>query len=399
MPRVHIELQRVQTWLFSVPRLRAMIGANTLLGEVLRTALPDLAREPGRWCLVPLSGNFPNARPDDPLRDHDDPAHDAQQGILSRDGGHFEAEFSSGAEAFADAAAALLYQRLPGLRFRIRVGDDAREQGFALHSTELPVFAPCQWTGHGLASVTVRQGTERANVSLDVLRRHEAARRAEAGNAADLASLLAVCTKLGTLPRPKTFEELEGDGYLAVVHADGNGVGAAAGATEITRAAFFHRNRVLLRHALQVAIDRALDDTDTVCLLPLMLGGDDLLVISSAVAALPFVVNLCAELERLQPNRGEQFHLTLGIGVVISRPTIPFHRLHEVAENLAASAKRRFRGLSEHERASIVDWAVYTTAWIDDPAAVRRQDWIRGRAGEVRILSRRPMPVLGTGLG
>jgi len=36
--KVHIELQRVQTWLFAVPRLRAMVGANALLGETLRVA-------------------------------------------------------------------------------------------------------------------------------------------------------------------------------------------------------------------------------------------------------------------------------------------------------------------------------------------------------------------------
>jgi hypothetical protein len=44
MMRVHIEFQRVQTWLFEVPRLRAMVGANALLGETLRVALPKLAR-------------------------------------------------------------------------------------------------------------------------------------------------------------------------------------------------------------------------------------------------------------------------------------------------------------------------------------------------------------------
>ncbi len=32
--RVQIELQRVQTWLFAVPRLRAMVGANALLGPI-----------------------------------------------------------------------------------------------------------------------------------------------------------------------------------------------------------------------------------------------------------------------------------------------------------------------------------------------------------------------------
>lgn len=43
--RVHIEVSRVQTWLFAVPRLRAMVGANALLGETLRVALPNLGRE------------------------------------------------------------------------------------------------------------------------------------------------------------------------------------------------------------------------------------------------------------------------------------------------------------------------------------------------------------------
>ncbi len=52
MSRVHIELQRVQTWLFAVPRLRAMVGANALLGDVLRVTLPQLARKrnvTGNW--------------------------------------------------------------------------------------------------------------------------------------------------------------------------------------------------------------------------------------------------------------------------------------------------------------------------------------------------------------
>ena len=47
----------------------------------------------------------------------------------------------------------------------------------------------------------------------------------------------------------------------------------------------------------------------------------------------------------LRPDRGTKFHLTLGIGVVFSKTNVPVHRLHEVAENLAASAKRRFRRL------------------------------------------------------
>lgn len=129
-----------------------------------------------------------------------------------------------------------------------------------------------------------------------------------------------------------------------------------------------------------------------------MVGGDDLLVVSRADTALPFVATLCEELDRLQWDDAAGFKLTLGVGVVFARPTIPIHRLHDVAELLAASAKRRFRGFFQVERRSVVDWAVYTTAWAGDPEEARRRDWVRGAADASRVLSRRPVDAVGAGL-
>jgi hypothetical protein len=400
MTRVHIELQRVQTWLFGVPRLRAMVGANALLGEVLRIRLAELARKQSSWQLLNGAGNYPPALSDDPLCDHDDPASDEKDGILSRDGGHFEANFVSGASEFVRATASLLRRELPGIRFRISTDEVQQDVASVALSTELPVLAPCEWTGRGLGSEFIHQGREPALVSLDVSRRHEAARRAEDGQAGDLASLLVATTRLNGLARAETFEELAGTGYLALIHADGNGVGSTAqGLEEIRRATFFHCNRVLLRCALRTAIDHAVpEDTKVASLQLLMLGGDDLLVVSRAEAALPFVVRVCQELDRLQSGAGNTFKLTLGVGVVFARPTIPIHRLHDVVQGLAASAKRRFRGLTAAERRSVVDWAVYTATWLDDPEEVRRRDWARGTSGQRRVLSQRPVDVLGDGL-
>lgn len=128
-----------------------------------------------------------------------------------------------------------------------------------------------------------------------------------------------------------------------------------------------------------------------------MLGGDDLLVVSRADVALPFVVSLCSALEEIQRDSGD-FKLTLGVGVVFAKPSIPVHRLHDVAERLANSAKRRFRGFSESEtKRCVVDWAVFSTAWVDDPEEVRRRDWLRGSTDELRVLSQRPVDVLGQG--
>lgn len=396
--RVHIELSRVQSWLFAVPRLRAMVGANALLGETLRVALPSLACQAGcSWVPAPSSESYPGADPNDPLKDCDDPAADAKTGILSRDGGHFEAQFASGADAFSDVAGQLLRSKLPGLRFRISIDGKPRTKSQVHLSTELPVLAPCEWTGRGLASTIVEQGDDRPAVSLDVARRHETARRTENGMAVDVVSLLSAKTKLQKLDRAQELKELVGNGYLALIHADGNGVGSGLGKDrpDSYRAAFFHKNRVLLRRAIKKAIDAHCPEQGQAPLIPLMLGGDDLLLVARAEIALPFVASLCAELESLQRD-STGFKLTLGVGVVFAKHTIPIHRLHEVAEQLASSAKRRFRGLEgEEAKRSVVDWAVFNSAWVDDPEAVRRRDWLRGSGNELHVLSQRPLDVLG----
>jgi hypothetical protein len=153
---VHIQLQRVQSWLFSVPRLRAMVGANAMLGELLRIHLPDLTRATNRpWLLQKADGpaiHVPG-RIADPLQSEDDPAGDAAAGILSRDGGHFEAVFASGATAFVEAARTLLQQSAAGLTFSVAVNGVRQEGSSTYLSTEIPMFAPCEWTGRGLASV------------------------------------------------------------------------------------------------------------------------------------------------------------------------------------------------------------------------------------------------------
>ncbi len=396
--RVHIEFSRVQTWLFAVPRLRAMVGANALLGETLRVALPRLARETERgWMLAPNNEAYPSADANDPLKDHDDPAADAKDGIVSSDGGHFEAQFASGAETFADAAGQLLRSDLSGLRFRVSIDGEPCTKSQVHVSTELPVLAPCQWTGRGLASEPIKQGKDEHEVSIDVKQRHDAAKDAEDWKTNDVASLLSAETKLQKLERAHELKELVGDGYLALIHADGNGVGSGLGPekSDSERAAFFHKNRVLLRRAVQKAIDAHCPDTGPAPLIPLMLGGDDLLLVARAELALPFVVTLCAELENLQKET-TGFKLTLGVGVVFAKHTIPIHRLHEVAEQLAASAKRRFRGFKDGEaKRSVVDWAVFSTTWVDDPEEVRRRDWLRGSGDDLRVLSQRPVDVLG----
>lgn len=454
MFKVHIELQRVQTWLFAMPQLRAMIGANVLLGETLRLELRKLLLEnsDSAWKPHPIKG-FPQRAADDALNEarlkggsslpddvFDDPKQDAEHGILARDGGHFVAVFvdKESANAFAERAAEQLRKDVPGLRFTCKVEpfgeretEPVRKPAPPFLSIELPVLARCDWAGRGLASTQVTPGNDpldRADVSLDAAARADAGERADNGLAKDLVTLMnrLALSKASANTKQRrladTFEELADGKYLAVIHADGNGVGAAAKRagdgekdalkSEAKRAALFHRNRVLLRHALVEAIrstadkpvcaNRRIDkdgkprdtDRDVSPFLPLMLGGDDLLVACRADLAMPFVEALCKALHEEQEKQAkpkQQDFLTLGIGVAIASYSMPFHQLHAVAEACASSAKRKVRG--EASPYSVVDWAVYTASWAEkDFAEIRRRDWVFDNGK--RILSQRPVHVL-----
>lgn len=463
MFKVHIELQRVQTWLFAMPQLRAMIGANVLLGETLRLELRELlVNSKGAWKPHPVKG-FPQRASDDQLNEaklksggslpddvFDDPKKDAEFGILARDGGHFVAVFvdKDSAEAFAKQAAARLREKVPGLRFSCKAeevveGKEHRKReprpAQPFLSIELPVFARCDWAGRGLASKQVEPGgdpLDRADVSLDAAARAAAGDHADNGHAKDLVTLMnrIALSKASANAQERrladTFEELADGKYLAVIHADGNGVGKEAKKlsedpqqstgpkqhkqpdkltswleAEAKRAHFFHKNRVLLRKALVSAIKETAKfppcknrrktekdrDKQVSPFLPLMLGGDDLLVACRADLAMPFVQALCEALEEEQKDKKDKqdFRLTLGIGVAIASYSMPFHQLHAVAEACASSAKRKTRD------ASAIDWAVFTASWAEkDLADVRRRDWVRDHGK--RILSQRPMCVLDT---
>jgi len=45
MHKVELEFKRIQTYLFASPRLRAMLGANSILGQTIRLELTELARD------------------------------------------------------------------------------------------------------------------------------------------------------------------------------------------------------------------------------------------------------------------------------------------------------------------------------------------------------------------
>ncbi len=440
---VKIELLRVQTYLFAVPRLRVMVGANALLGEAIRVDLPKLAAKE-KCKSMRISSDIaepPKADSNDPLdkcankEDRDDPSVLYERGILTRDGGHFQAVFGDepSANEFKRLATDLLAKKLPGLRYEITMKEvperrepdekeDEREKPAKAASeisiVDLPLFQVCEESGNGPASRSQQfEGEDPRYFSLDVHQRKKKGEEffSEEGTK-DIVGLFRNKLHLSKMKDPKDLEDLCGTDYLAVIHADGNGIGKRFiawrdqhkdnGDTEsdfLKKEAhgekFYHSMRVAVRKSLVAALENTFREysRDEKQVRPyhlLMLGGDDLLLVCRAPYALRFVKEYAKELIQYHLCDGKP--LTIGAGVVIASHKFPFHRLHALAEELASSAKRLYRSMDKE--VSVVDWMVVTQSWSEDPIDARKRDSIVrydvDHTSETLLLTGRPYPIL-----
>jgi hypothetical protein len=497
--RVRLDLKRVQSFLFEVPRLRAMVGANVLLGEFVRfeltaaylkkqsapprclrdlpTANLQIKEDPldaalQEWSNLPAPTLQSNV--DERFGQgfsvwlNDDPAKAYQRGLLAREGGHFVCLFDERetAKSFADEAAVLAGSFLPGLRLETQIfafqGDenvgawkriDSEGELPAspeIHCFDIPILERCPEIPSQLATSQTEmwsgESFAKARVSMPVALRYRYGKRyvrheqvpfdelavenavSEQFFTLDPASLIRPTLPMWLSNRresatyPQDFAQLAGNGYMAVIHIDGNGLGErsrssrekAAKATsfrdwisaEFEIESIYYESRVTLRKALSSSLGDIFQEHTAWKIKGkrvrpyqlLMLGGDDLLLVCRADKALPFAVKFCEQLSKASEatENFKQHALTVGVGVVISQTSVPFHHLHSQAETLAAGAKQLHRFISDSKKvqASVVDWLVTTSSFGEDPYQARRKHSLVAHEDAKLILSRKPYVVL-----
>lgn len=438
-----IEFQRVQTYLFQVPRLAAMDGANALLGDLVRQQLPKalsdfLCRTADTSVFAPLveletalrdagdpvlgAAAPTNAHPTLPA---DIPSQSMATGLLVRDGGRVFALIQADRIGAAKAAAAACIQReCPGLAYTIDVQEPGAGRSDARHGNPssasvtvgLPCFRWCDDSGLEPASSEIKVGDDKRKVSRSVKRRIDAHRIAKDGsNLGDRWDIASLLYAKGAIPTPKTneqpdFDSIAGRNYLAVVHMDGNAIGdRSKNLRKQTNASFLQQQAELepfflsMRSAMRRAIIKAVNNHFADC--PkhyrlLMLGGDDVLLVCRADKALPLVRDVAATLADIDLADGKP--LTIGAGIAIAKPNLPFHRLHALAEELAKSAKRISLDAESVSR-SVVDWMITTASWVDSVDS-HRAEWHRvryptqrGDGIETLLLTAKPYPILADG--
>ncbi|ABW10825.1 conserved hypothetical protein [Parafrankia sp. EAN1pec] len=167
------------------------------------------------------------------------------------------------------------------------------------------------------------------------------------------------------------FEQVD---WVAVVHADGNGLGGlfqrapevlgdAAMVAELSRRVQAAADAALRAATAQVPARRARGGSDrsALALVPLVVGGDDLTVLVDGSAAIPFVQSYLVEfgratrndelIRRVNDGRG----LTAAAGVAVVKPHFPFSAAYGLAEDLCRNAKGTLADLPVGVPAHAVD--------------------------------------------
>lgn len=201
----------------------------------------------------------------------------------------------------------------------------------------------------------------------------------------------------------------EGDNrYIAVIHADGNGLGqllidledrVCERRGEYLRA--FRRLSDEIERATCGAVQKAVEDHllpawrkqekhRMVPARPIVLGGDDLTMIVRADLALPFTRSFLIEFEKrasaaMQALRQLDLpvpeRLTACAGIAYIKAGQPFYLGASLAEGIAAAVKRQVKEIDKRAPPSSLAWHRITTAMIDDYERVLERELTIGREG------------------
>ncbi|MDP3277914.1 MAG: hypothetical protein Q8Q09_22205 [Deltaproteobacteria bacterium] len=192
----------------------------------------------------------------------------------------------------------------------------------------------------------------------------------------------------------ENFEDF-GDEYIAVVHADGNGIGKLFMDSRWTSndrrelsTALSKSTEAAAQIAARSLIERLGPDWELgrIPLRPIVLGGDDYTVVLRARDAVPFTECFLdafeQETRRLVPDR---FHegkgFTACAGVALVKPEFPFVQAYALAEELCAHAKRT-TPTHEQRKASGLVFHRVTTASVRRYDEILREELSSGRALE-----------------
>lgn len=412
---LRIDVRRIQDYIFHVPRLKYMLGANSKIGELFEQTLPNLMGNPE--CLLSLEDLDPDVNAL------------FQINIISSSGGHFEAVFPDQQKMMAlfTSFTNHISLELPDLEWSAshRVFDpgiswgefkklDVKplEDASGVLFPDSPYFQLCANDGvsTALGYDREKQYDREQPVALghkSKLMLEQADKFYELSSVDGLARfLLDAGVTSGKLA--DTLEQLSARGrslkknMLAYIRLDGNGTGERyrelskklEGQNALTAFAaiekFWHSNRQAIRSALTEVLTGKLLEGYGKGLRPyllLMLGGDDLFLVCVPEIALDLVAELASKLADSCP---------VSAGVAFTKTNYPIGLASRLAESCLESAKAASYRQDPNLKPAYIDWHVHFDSVYQDIEDIRRRSYMLEYPEEggavVELLTARPYP-------
>ncbi len=428
---VYVDISGIQGYIFGSNRLRENIGASYLVK--VASSIPNLAKKQAGW-IKPDNGS-----------------------VIFAGGGKACLIFPSqqAAKDWTRAYTLCVLRDAPGLRCAVghsepfayaAAGTDltkyinaAQKDARRVASMYAPfaptlglgVTVPCRSTGlvavgqrRKIDGVPDEEGANDYPVSREIQAKTQAASRTESGtNDAAMKDLLSLLPALEEVTKKYSiardfddFGRKTGDySYLAVVHADGNGIGnlfttlhtaklpdldyqkAYGALSELVNVLGAKAMDETIKHAAFIMPNGAFKDivehlnrdpeTDQPFfpLRPLVYGGDDITFVCDARLALTLTPYLLEQFELQSATLLSAFKsayslpnfpdkLTACAGITIFKTHYPFARAYAMCEELCQSAKQ-FSQQVANKTVSALDWQVAPSGRVDDLEALREHEY------------------------
>lgn len=372
MHLLHIETTGNQRFIFATNKLRENVGASELIWRIGRFAR-EVAARPGCRVIIATSGKATVLVPDRETAEAI-VREVTRRALIEAPGLEVHGAITSfdPAERLDDAIA-----RVRREHESLRGSIPSPESRFP----RLPCVAECSTSG--LPAAMPRRGFHGVPDASGGTDLRSAVSQAKWLAAEDGMGRLADAA--GDVPVMRSLQELDAlerdeVDWLAVIHADGNGLGqllmgfgsiverSSPGAAWTTHADLLHEFSQALdtctRNAFATACREAWHrwpggaGRRPLPLVPLVLGGDDLTLVCHGRFAVPFARDFLAAFERetamglvgeisgMRPGATGP-GITACAGVAIVKPHYPFHAAYELAEELLVSAKQVKRSMAE----------------------------------------------------
>lgn len=435
MELYHLKLktQKVQGFIFKVPKLKAMLGANSLLGELFAKDLPVLRVE---YDNVPITSK--NGNQSSPKAIYDNIYANFKNGVICSAGGHFESVFKAKDNAinFLKATIEMANDKIPGVDlsyFLRKFQDDysfkkfesknqidkidvSEEISNALPLIDSPYFYPSIEDGENpinekkatseIVDKIQKQGNKFYGLATEDYLRYVIG---------DI--LNEINCKKENLPIDlkdiKNASLIPNNNKMAVIAIDGNAMGQRFIDKRdklkknlnimdafIDIEEFWFDARETFRRALKNAIFNLTNIKSYVKgdkklpFMVLMLGGDDLLLLTVPELAFGFVHSFKEELSKTDNP------ITFSAGIAFVKYNYPFVHAHELAESLLSSAK--FKSRENKDLSDAVDWHIQFSSMYDDIEKIRLSEYyLQYQDGDCKtireILTKRPYLIDGAG--